>query len=119
MKHFLLWMLPFVQPALHAQTISWATDVAPILYDHCVTCHRAGGVGSFPLETWTDAQLNAASMLQAVQTRRMPGNDAIIHHIVLYTDPTNTPLLLDQADPGPGFKTNGMVGNITPQAETL
>lgn len=48
-----------------------------------------------------------------------PANDAIVHHIVVYTDPTNEPLLRDQADPGPGFKTNGMVGNITQNATLI
>lgn len=202
-------------PALHAQTPTWAADVAPILYQHCVTCHRAGGVGSFPLETWSDAKNQAYSILSATGSRRMPpwradpayrhfkdenylsdaqiqtiadwvngdqppgdlsqapplpnfqngsqlsavdlvletpqytvqqstdeyrafviptgvttdaffneieimaGNDLIIHHIVVYTDPTNAPLLRDLADPGPGFKTNGMVGNITPNASLI
>lgn len=217
MKQKLLWLvLPLLQPVLQAQTtLSWAADVAPILYDHCVSCHRVGGVGAFALETWTDAQLNADAMLQAVETRRMPpwraepayrhfkdenylsdseiqtiagwvnggqmpgdlsqapplpnfqngsqlsavdmslltpqytvaqntdeyrafviptgvstdkffneieilpGNDELIHHIVLYTDPTNEAVLRDQADPGPGFQTNGMVGNITQNAELI
>ena len=217
MKQQLLWLaLPLFPSVLPAQTpLSWATDVAPILYDHCVSCHRVGGVGAFPLETWTDAQSNAAAILTAVESRYMPpwradpayrhfkdenylsdpeiatiaawvggdqlpgdlsqapplpnfqngsqlsavdmslltpqytvaqntdeyrafaiptgvtadkffneieilpGNDEIIHHIVLYTDPTNEPLLRDQADPGPGFQTNGMVGNITDNAELI
>ncbi len=28
-----------------AQTTDWATDVAPIVYKHCVFCHRTGGIG--------------------------------------------------------------------------
>ncbi|MFZ4633256.1 MAG: T9SS type A sorting domain-containing protein [Saprospiraceae bacterium] len=196
-------------------TPTWASDIAPILYDHCVSCHRAGGVGGFSLETWTDAKNKATSMLYNVETRYMPpwralpsyrhfkdenylsdeeiqtiadwvngsqlagnladapplpnfqngsqltsvdmvletpqftinkqtdiyrafviptgvtsdkffnevefmpGNDAIIHHIVVYTDPTNEPVLRDQADPGPGFTTNGMVGNITANASLI
>jgi hypothetical protein len=202
--------------SLHAQTgPTWANDVAPILYKHCVSCHRAGGIGSFPLETFFDADYHAASILNDVESRYMPpwralpsyrhfkdenyltdaeiqtiktwvngnhepgdpgqapplpnfqngsqlsavdltletpaytvqqatdeyrafaiptnvsadkffneieiqpGNTAIIHHVVLYTDPTNEPYLRDQADPGPGFKTNGMVGNITQNATLI
>ncbi|MEI6411600.1 MAG: hypothetical protein WCR52_19580, partial [Bacteroidota bacterium] len=201
--------------SLQAQTPTWAADVAPILYDHCVSCHRVGGVGSFPLETWSDAKNNAYGMLASVESRKMPpwradpayrhfkdenylttaqiqtisdwinggqlpgdisqapplpnfvngsqldgvditletpmytipqwtdeyrafvfptnvsvdkffnqieilpGNDAIIHHIVIYTDPTNEPALKDAADPAPGFKTNGMVGNITQNASLI
>lgn len=205
-----------LQAVLSAQSQPvWATDIAPILYDHCVSCHRAGGVGGFALETWTDAKTQADGIKNAVETRNMPpwranpayrhfknenylteqeiqtiaewvdgdrlpgdltqapalpnfqngsqltsvdlqlttpqftifsdndiyrafvfptevlsdrffneiefipGNDAIIHHMVLYTDPTNTPLIRDQQDPGPGFSTNGMVGNVTPQATLI
>jgi hypothetical protein len=200
---------------ISAQTPVWATDVAPILYKHCVTCHRIGGVGDFPLETLPDAQTNAFNMLNAVQSKYMPpwradpnyrhfrdenvlssaeiqtisdwvnggqpagdlsqapvlpnfqngsqlssvdiaidvpsytlntasdiyrafaiptgvgmdkffneiefmpGNDAIIHHIVVYTDPTNEPVLKDLADPGPGWSTNGMVGNITQNSSLI
>jgi mono/diheme cytochrome c family protein len=216
MKLKLLWLLlPMSAFRLDAQAVNWASDVAPILYDHCVSCHRAGGVGSFALETWTDAKNNADAMLEAVQSRNMPpwranpdyrhfkdenylttaeiqtieqwvnngqlpgdlnaapalpnfqngsqltqvdialetpqftifqesdiyrafaiptdvsvdkffneiefmpGNDEIIHHIVVYTDPTNEPYLLDQADPLPGWSTNGMVGGITQNAALI
>ncbi|MCU0348096.1 MAG: T9SS type A sorting domain-containing protein [Saprospiraceae bacterium] len=198
-----------------AQTTDWATDVAPIVYDHCVSCHRTGGIGHFPLETWADAVSASQIILPATQSRYMPpyranpayrhfreenyltdaeiqtlqdwvndgvpsgdlsqapalpnfqngsqlssvdlvletpaftvfqqsdiyrafaiptgvatdrffneiefmpGNDEIIHHIVVYTDPTNEPLLLDQADPGPGWSTNGMVGNLTQNASLV
>jgi hypothetical protein len=212
-KHlFFLFLLPLVSKA---QQPTWAADVAPILYKHCVSCHRVDGVGGFTLETWTDAQNAAEGMLTAVQSRYMPpwradpayrhfkdenylsdtdiatieawvngaqlpgdlsqapplpnfqngsqltavdlvletppytvaqntdeyrafaiptnfsttkyfneieivpGNDAIIHHIVLYVDPTDEPLQKDLADPGPGFKTNGMVGSITDNAELI
>jgi hypothetical protein len=200
--------------SLSAQT-TWATEVAPILYSNCVSCHRAGGVGDFPLETFTDARNRAGSILNSIQTGYMPpyranpdyrhfkeenaltsseiqsianwindgslpgnlaaapplpnfqngsqltsvdielevptftvfsnddiyrafviptgvsvdkffneiefipGNDAIVHHIVLYTDPTNEGVLLDQADPGPGWSTNGMVGGITQNASLI
>ncbi len=216
MQSKLLWLfMPLAFSSLHAQTPTWANEVAPILYDHCVSCHRVGGVGNFALETWTDAKNNADQVLEAVQSRYMPpwranpsyrhfkdenylsdteiqtiegwvnggqlpgnlaeapalpnfqngsqltsvdiqlvtpqftvfqeediyrafaiptgittdkffneveflpGNDAIIHHIVVYTDKTNEPLLKDQADPLPGWSTNGMVGGITQNAELI
>jgi hypothetical protein len=213
MKSFLLFMLCASAFGLRAQT--WANEVAPILYKHCVSCHRVGGVGDFPLETWTDAKNKANSILSAIESREMPpyranpnyrhfreenyvsdadiqtianwvngdrlpgnlneapplpnfqngsqltsvdivletpqftvfqeediyrafaiptgvsvdkffnevefipGNNAIIHHIVVYTDPTNEPVLKDQADPGPGWSTNGMVGGITDNASLI
>ena len=210
-------LLPlFLFAAFHAQAQNtWATEVAPILYEHCLSCHRVGGVGNFSLQTWTDTKANAGSVLEAVTSRYMPpwraepayrhfkdenyltdaeiqtiadwvnsdqlpgdlsqspplpnfqngsqlsavdvsletpqytlikstdeyravviptgvstdaffneieiipGNDMIIHHMVLYTDPTNEPFLRDLADPGPGFATNGMVGNITENSSLI
>jgi hypothetical protein len=212
---FLLSLLGLAERGAAQTGPTWANDVAPILYEHCVSCHRTGGVGYFPLETADDAQDNAIAVLDAVLTRYMPpwranpayrhfkdenylsdadiqtlsdwvfgdqavgdltqapplpnfqngsqltsvdmvlqtpeftiltqndiyrafviptgvatdqffnevefvpGNDAIIHHIVVYTDPTDDPLQRDLADPGPGFSTNGMVGNITPNASLI
>ena len=197
------------------QTPTWSADIAPILYNHCGTCHRTGGIGPFSVETYTEVSDHAFSILDAVISREMPpwradpdyrhfkdenllsdaqinaiqdwvlggkpagdlsqappfpnfqsgsqlsqvditletpsytvaqvtdeyrafviptnvnqdkffneieidpGNDAIVHHIVVYTDPTDDPLIRDQADPGPGFKTNGMVGNITLNATLI
>jgi Copper type II ascorbate-dependent monooxygenase, N-terminal domain/Secretion system C-terminal sorting domain len=213
MKLLIAFLCSFGVNVLTGQT--WVTDVAPILYKHCVSCHRAGGVGDFPLETYTDARLRANSILSSITSLYMPpyranpayrhfkeenvltatqiktisdwvdggrpsgdltkapplpnfqngsqlsgvdmvlevpkftifrnedlyrafviptgisvdkffnevefipGNNAIIHHIVLYTDDTNEPVLLDQADPGPGWSTNGMVGGITQNSQLI
>jgi Secretion system C-terminal sorting domain len=46
------------------------------------------------------------------QIEYVPGNTAIVHHIVLYYDATSAPIVLDQASPGPGFASNG-VGPLT------
>jgi hypothetical protein len=37
----------------------------------------------------------------------LPGNNAIVHHIVIWADPTNISQNLDDADPLPGFESNG------------
>lgn len=49
----------------------------------------------------------------------IPGNDDIIHHVVIYYDPSNTCLSYDAADPGPGFATNGTGGGIPPAAHFM
>lgn len=41
------------------------------------------------------------------QIEYMPGNSSIVHHIVIWADPTNISQLLDNADPLPGFESNG------------
>ncbi len=42
----------------------------------------------------------------------IPGNSEIVHHVVIYYDPTNECLSLDAADPEPGFPTNGTGGGL-------
>lgn len=49
----------------------------------------------------------------------IPGNMNIVHHVVIYYDPTNTCLSYDAADAEPGFATNGTGGGIPPAAHFL
>ncbi|MBX7107923.1 MAG: T9SS type A sorting domain-containing protein [Chitinophagales bacterium] len=41
------------------------------------------------------------------QIEYLPGNNAIVHHIVIWADPTNISQTLDDLDPLPGFESNG------------
>lgn len=41
------------------------------------------------------------------QIEYQPGNNAIVHHIVIWADPTNISQTLDDLDPLPGFESNG------------
>lgn len=47
-------------------------DVAPILFAHCVECHRPGGVGPMSLVTIDAARAFAAPIRQKVTSREMP-----------------------------------------------
>lgn len=51
---------------------TFATDVAPLLAQHCVACHHADGIGPFPLVTYRDAQRRARQIAEVVETRFMP-----------------------------------------------
>ena len=46
----------------------------------------------------------------------IPGNADIVHHVVIYYDPTDACLSLDGADGMPGFETNGTGGGIPADA---
>jgi hypothetical protein len=48
----------------------------------------------------------------------LPGNDAIVHHIVIYKDPSNFSDSLDGLDTLAGFQGNGTVA-VSPNAEFL
>lgn len=60
---------------LHAQQPAppnFSHDIAPILWDHCASCHHAGGAGPFALMTYEDARRHAAEITKATQSRQMP-----------------------------------------------
>lgn len=43
--------------ATAAQTpVTFTRDVAPILFEHCATCHRPGEIGGFSLLTYQDVR---------------------------------------------------------------
>lgn len=52
--------------------VTFAQDVAPILYTHCVTCHRPGQVAPFSLITYADARKRAATIAEVTAAREMP-----------------------------------------------
>lgn len=52
--------------------VTWADDVAPIVYAECAGCHREGSIAPFPLTSYEDAA-PAADLLAAVTVaREMP-----------------------------------------------
>ncbi len=57
---------------LHAQTPVWSTKIAPILYNHCTSCHHDDGIAPFSLITYSDAVLNSGAIKSAVNAKRMP-----------------------------------------------
>jgi hypothetical protein len=51
---------------------TFTADVAPILFEHCAGCHRAGQPTPFPLVSYADVQPRARAIAAAVEARRMP-----------------------------------------------
>ncbi|MFN7981901.1 MAG: tetratricopeptide repeat protein [Vicinamibacterales bacterium] len=52
--------------------VTFSRDVAPILFTHCVECHRPGGAAPFSLLTFEDARQRARLMASAVASHVMP-----------------------------------------------
>jgi peroxiredoxin/mono/diheme cytochrome c family protein len=52
--------------------VTYARDVAPILFRNCVSCHRPGQVGPFSLETYEQAAAWSAEIVREVKRGRMP-----------------------------------------------
>ena len=54
------------------KSISFAKEVAPIIFENCTPCHRPGEAGPFPLLTYNDFKKNANRIKFAVSTNYMP-----------------------------------------------
>jgi Flp pilus assembly protein TadD/mono/diheme cytochrome c family protein len=58
--------------ALQTSAVTFSRDVAPIVYDACVSCHRSGGPGPFPLTTYDDVRRRATQIAEVTRSRFMP-----------------------------------------------
>jgi hypothetical protein len=58
--------------AAQRQSITFTSDVAPIVFANCSTCHRPGGSSSFSLLTYDDVKRRAQAIATATRTRYMP-----------------------------------------------
>lgn len=52
--------------------VTFAKDVAPILYRNCTTCHRTGEVAPFTLSSYQDAKKRARQIAAVTHSRFMP-----------------------------------------------
>jgi mono/diheme cytochrome c family protein/peroxiredoxin len=52
--------------------ISYAGQVAPLLEQHCVECHRAGGIGPWEMNGYAEVKDYARMIEEVLLTRRMP-----------------------------------------------
>ena len=52
--------------------VTWRENVAPILFDHCTTCHHEGGIGPSSFMTYDDAYNSSAGILGAITSGQMP-----------------------------------------------
>ncbi len=55
-----------------ASGVTFTHDIAPILRQNCVSCHRAGGSGPFPLFSYEDAKKHARQIAAVTRSRFMP-----------------------------------------------
>jgi Flp pilus assembly protein TadD/mono/diheme cytochrome c family protein len=58
--------------ARSAAAQTFTKDVAPIVFDACVSCHRSGGPGPFPLTTYDEVRRHATQIAQVTRSRFMP-----------------------------------------------
>jgi len=67
------WLAALLFPAsAFAQDLTFARDIAPIVYQHCATCHRPGETAPFSLLTYEDVKKRAPQIVKVTQSRFMP-----------------------------------------------
>ncbi len=71
-KHLISAFLLIASISVNAQTINWATDIAPILYENCAKCHRDGGLGHFSLIGYPEAFSRRFQIQEQTTDRNMP-----------------------------------------------
>ena len=54
------------------EPVTFTRNVAPILFEHCVSCHREGGIGPFSLEIYAGARERAGLIAAMTGARTMP-----------------------------------------------
>ncbi len=54
------------------QALTFAHDIAPIVYQHCVSCHRPGQPGPFALLTYADVKKHAEQIAAVTHSGFMP-----------------------------------------------
>jgi hypothetical protein len=52
--------------------VTWSEDVAPIVTEHCASCHTEGNIAPFALDEYETASAMASAMLAAVEDGSMP-----------------------------------------------
>ena len=60
------------QPASAAPGLTFTKDIAPLVFEHCASCHRPGGSAPFSLLTYLDVRARAREISLAVARRSMP-----------------------------------------------
>jgi Flp pilus assembly protein TadD len=59
-------------PLAAAEPVTYSRDIAPIVQQHCTTCHRPGEIGPFSLQTYRDARQRMTLIADATRRRVMP-----------------------------------------------
>ncbi|MDD9891082.1 MAG: redoxin domain-containing protein [Gammaproteobacteria bacterium] len=101
----------------HAMTVpDYATEVAPILEEKCVSCHIEGGIAPFAMDSHMMVQGWSPMMKEVIMTKRMPPAqvDPSINHFInaRYMDPEQLQTLVHWIDAG-APRGNGTVDPLT------
>ncbi len=71
--------------------VTFAKQIAPLLYKHCANCHRPGQVAPFPLLSYADAAPRASVIAAVTANHTMPPWRASAGHLKLVGEQKLTP----------------------------
>jgi peroxiredoxin len=57
---------------IHGEAVTFARDIAPIVYQHCAPCHHPGGAAPFPLLRYEDVTKRASQIAAVTSSGYMP-----------------------------------------------
>ncbi len=63
---------PLIAEPIASKSVTFNKDIAPLVYGHCASCHRAGGIGPFPLLTYAEVARHASQIVSVTERRYMP-----------------------------------------------
>jgi len=97
--------LSFPARDMHAKNVpDYATDIAPILEEKCVSCHIEGGIAPFAMNSHMMVQGWSPMMKEVMMTKRMPPAqvDPSINHFInaRYMEPEELQTLVHWIDAG-------------------
>lgn len=72
MKFFFFITALCIAVSVSAQTPTWSTDVAKIMYANCTSCHHEGGIAPFSLIEYNNAYQRKELIANEVGAKRMP-----------------------------------------------
>lgn len=71
---------PAAPKPVKGRSVTYAKDVAPILYAQCTACHHKGEVAPFALMTYDEAKAKAKTIAAVVDQHYMPPWQAVAAH---------------------------------------
>ena len=59
--------------------LTYTASIASIVTSHCVSCHKAGEIGPFPLDSYSTVKKRAMQIVQLTASKQMPPWKADLH----------------------------------------
>lgn len=72
MKNILVFLILITIASQISAQITYADNIASIIYTNCSNCHRAGEIGPFPLTNYEEVSQRASMIKFVTQSRYMP-----------------------------------------------